>query len=233
MWRKYTLNLHKQTKIPPPHTHTSSLPTSFLHLPQKELIDPSAELERKRTCEKELRRSISAADVTQIFHLLMARVLHWRRSSYIRRKRRRKKNHLRAQLKLYQVVDGKKKKGRRSRNSLRGFRPVIHSHHLISEHGLLFNFIVLIPLLFMPMFTPVLCLHVQSVCYRTAASLISFKSNAIQSPGYFSYFPSKREILPLLIGFRLSEGLALQVRPSGKVVGVTGKAAVRSDAKCK
>lgn len=85
------------------------------------------------------------------------------------------------------------------------FRPVIHLHHLMSEHGLLFNFIVLIPLLFMPMFTPVLCLHVQSVCYRTAASLISFTSGAIQSPGHFSYFPSKREILPLLIGFRPSE----------------------------
>lgn len=148
-------------------------------------------------------------------------------------KEEEKKKHLSTQLKFYQVVDGKKKKGQRSRNSLRGFRPVIHLHHLISEHGLLFNFIVLIPLLFMPMFTPVLCLHVQSVCYRTAASLISFKSSAIQSPGYFSYFPSKREILPLLIGFRLSEGLAFQVRPSGKVVGVTGKAAVRSDAKCK
>lgn len=144
-----------------------------------------------------------------------------------------KKKHLSAQLKLYQVVDGKKEKARRSRNSLRAFRPVIHLHHLTSEHGLLFNFIVLIPSLFMPTFTPVLCLHVQSLCYRTAASLISFKSGAIQSPGHFSYFPSKRGILPLLIGFRLSEGLAFQARPCGKVVGVTGKAAVRSDAKCK
>lgn len=226
MWRKYTLNLHKQTKIPP-HTHTSSLPTSFPHLPQKELIDPSAELERKRTCEKELRRSISAADVTQIFHLLMARVLHWRRSAYIRRKRRRIKK--KTSECAAQTLSGRRweeEKGTTQQKLIAWFQT---SDSFTPPY----IFIVLILLLFMPMFTPVLCLHVQSVCYRTAASLISFKSSAIQSPGYFSYFPSKREILPLLIGFRLSEGLAFQVRPSGKVVGVTGKAAVRSDAKCK
>lgn len=86
---KYTLNLHKQTKTPPTPPHLL-FQHHFLTCHRKSSLIPARNLREKRTREKEL-RSISAADVTQIFHLLMARALHWRRSSYIRRKKKGKK----------------------------------------------------------------------------------------------------------------------------------------------
>lgn len=196
----------------------SSLPTSFPHMAQKELIDPlRGTWERRNAWERApihfCRRCCaglsfidgrSASFKAEFIHQTKKNI--WVRSS----------NFIRSSM-------GRRKRDDAAEKSWCAFGPVIHLHHLISEHQLLFNFIALISLIFMPTFTPVRCLHVRSVCYCTAASLSIMKSNVIQSQGYFPYFPSieKEQILLLLTEFRLSGGLAFQVRPSGKVV--TGK----------